>query len=98
MPHGDINKNILTVIHCLETTCKYRRFLAENGPTFNAVCGKTINPRGFKNKPAANSRFQVFKNTCQGSFSKVHRKWWDKVRAGIEKVSKKCFGRTRDLT
>ena len=70
MPHGDINKNILTVIRCLETTCKYKRFSAENGPTLNAVCGKTINPRGFKNNQLQTAVFRFSKILVKGVLAK----------------------------
>ena len=63
MLHVDINSNILTVIPCPKNPCKVRLFSAENGPTLNAVCEKTIDPRSFRNQPAENSRSQVSKNT-----------------------------------
>ena len=63
MLHGDIDSNILTVILCPNIRSKVRLFSAKNGPTLNAVCEKTIDPRSFGNEPAENSRSQVSKNT-----------------------------------
>ena len=48
MLHGDIDSNILTVILCPNIRSKVRLFSAENGPTLNAVCDKTIDPRNFR--------------------------------------------------
>ena len=49
MLHRDIDSNILTVIRCTDIRSKVRLFSAENGPTLNAVCDKTIDPRNFRN-------------------------------------------------
>ena len=59
----NVNSNILTVILRLKTACKDRRFSAENDPTLDALCDKTIDHRSLKNDPAENRRFQVSKNT-----------------------------------
>ena len=42
MKHGDIDKNILTAKLWPKIQSKVQLFSAENGPTLNAVCDKTM--------------------------------------------------------
>ena len=49
MPHGNIDSIILLVILCPKIPYKVWLFSAENGPTLNAVCDRTIYPRSFRN-------------------------------------------------
>ena len=71
MLHGDIDSNILTVILCPKIRSKVRLFSAENGPTLNAVCDKTIDPISFRNQSAENTCSQVSKNTRHYSLAQT---------------------------